>query len=341
VTDSRGTVDETKTGQLTNEASFDENTILTAPAQQPEGTSQSPSRSYISRHWHGECSLAQSFWINTILVNLLLGVLATLEANMPVERFAVSPKVVGAFFLSKMGLLYAVSFWQLIGLWRSARAHFGRTQRSFWSGAVQVLVVLAVLGHARFFATTALPLITDFGQIALGQDDFGDYTVRVILGGHEIAVEGPIGFGVTEEVKRHLDRNPEVKIIRLDSLGGWMAEAHMLGRLIETRQLSTYTSQGCFSACTSAFIAGNRRILNPEARLGFHQGQVGRVTSIDLASRSIETEKAYFLSHGVKKDFVKKAFSTPYEKMWIPLPGELLLARVVTHVSTDTADLED
>jgi hypothetical protein len=142
-------------------------------------------------------------------------------------------------------------------------------------------------------------------------------------------------------VKRHFDRNPDVQIIRLDSPGGWMAEAHLLGQWIESRQLSTYTSRGCFSACTSAFIAGRRRILNPEARLGFHQGQAGRVKSVGLANGSIEKEKAYFLSHGVKKDFVEKAFSTPYEKMWIPLPGELLLARVVTHVSTDTADLED
>ena len=164
-----------------------------------------------------------------------------------------------------------ITIWQYVGLWRSARSHIVKTKRSFWARTTQIIAVIGAIASVNIFIGTAWPQVTQYSRIAFGLDDFGGFTVRVIRQGKEMEVIGGMAFGVTEEVKRLLDANPEVRVIHLNSIGGRIAEARVLRQLIQSRNLITYSSRGCLSACASAFMGGRIRILNRNAQLGFHQ----------------------------------------------------------------------
>jgi hypothetical protein len=194
------------------------------------------------------------------------------------------------------------------------------------------MAVVGCLVNVNTFAGTAWPQIAQYGQIVFGLGDYGGFTVRVIRQGKEMEVIGGMAFGLTEEVKRLLDANPEVRVIHLNSIGGRIAEARVLRQLIQTRNLITYSSRGCQSACASAFMGGQIRILNRNVRLGLHQPSFPGLTPTQIENE-IEGERKYFLSRGVDKAFVQKAFSTPSKEMWTPSPEELLRARVITQIS--------
>src|SRR5439155_11997846 len=97
------------------------------------------------------------------------------------------------------------------------------------------------------------------------------YTLRLLRQNTELEVSGGIGFGLTDEVKRYLDAYPGIQVIHLNSIGGRIVEAHKLRDLIASRKLTTYSSEGCLSACATAFLGGVVRVLHEDARLGFHQ----------------------------------------------------------------------
>ena len=89
-----------------------------------------PRRSYLVRHWRGELSLPVSYWINSCLstiavfavfscVGLLVG-----PADSPLG-FAIVISVAWLF-------LIVATLWQLVGVWRSAGKHRGRSGKGFW-----------------------------------------------------------------------------------------------------------------------------------------------------------------------------------------------------------------
>ncbi|MDN5942986.1 MAG: hypothetical protein L0H94_13970 [Nitrospira sp.] len=290
-------------------------------------------KSYIRRHWQGELPLGQSYWVNTVLLSFLFQVpWYGVKGNYFDAWITASPRIVGGFFVIYLVLLLVITIWQYVGLWRSARSHIAKTKRSFWARTTQIIVVIGVIASVNVFIGTAWPQIKEFSQIVFGFGDYGGFTVRVIRQGKEIEVIGGMAFGLTEEVKRQLDANPEVRVIHLNSIGGRIAEARVLRQLIQTRNLITYSSRGCQSACASAFMGGQIRILNRNARLGFHQPSFAGLTPAQIENE-IEEERKYFLSRGVDTAFVQKAFSTPNKEMWTPSPEELLAARVIRQIS--------
>jgi hypothetical protein len=102
-------------------------------------------RNYFARHWRGDLSLALSFWINGVLVNLVTVAVALvpiiyLERNPQDGNLTILALAV--FFIVAGALL---GIWQLVGIWRSASHHVLRGGRKFWSIAAKVVVVLASL----------------------------------------------------------------------------------------------------------------------------------------------------------------------------------------------------
>lgn len=102
-------------------------------------------RNYFVRHWRGDLSLAVSFWINGVLVNLVL-IAVALVPIIYIER---NPQAANLTILALAGLFFVawilLWIWQLVGVWRSASHHVLRGGRKFWAVAAKVIVVLAVL----------------------------------------------------------------------------------------------------------------------------------------------------------------------------------------------------
>lgn len=284
---------------------------------------------FFIRHWRGELSLAVSFWVNYFLLSLAF----FLARWVPyVDYF--DDKVRAAIALELV--IYAVAAlalpWQVVGVWRSASRRIRSANKRLWSRTAQGLVTLGVflpLSMVVWLVLAEAPLL---GGIAQALFKPHEYEVTFSDGGNVVTVSGYIEFGLTKQVGRYLDQNPQVAVIRLESRGGRESEALQLGHLIKARRVGTYVSSYCHSACTYVFIAGNVRIIQKDARLGFHKGNF---------QSNQEQEKRFFLSQSVDKAFAEKAFAVPHEALWYPSVDELIQAGVVTHVEDgDSAQLK-
>lgn len=287
-------------------------------------------KSYFTRHWRGELSLVTSYWINTALVSAVLT--ASLTAVLQGVDITHWPKVFSLIVLAMWAILYIVTPWQIVGCWRSSANHERKTSRVFWPRVVQVLLVLGTIQSVYVFFSMAWPQVNVYMKIVLESASYTKYTIRVLRQGTEIGVSGGIKFGLTDDIRKHLDANPSIRVIHLNSIGGWVVETRKLRDLIRSKQLITYSSSGCSSACVWAFMGGNVRVLHKNAKLGFHRPTYPGISSSELA-RLIEADKRFFISAGVDASFVKKAFSTPNQDMWEPSADELLKAHVITQVS--------
>lgn len=77
-------------------------------------------------------------------------------------------------------------------------------------------------------------------------------------------------------------------------------------------------------------MAGRTRILKSGAKLGFHAYHFPGVQQAEI-QREIEKDKAYFVSRGIRKEFLSKAFATGSSTLWFPTQQELISNGVITH----------
>lgn len=104
-------------------------------------------QAWVRDHWHGDLSLAESFWINIFFVNLGASI---------VWRYVILPFSGGVLW----GIFSAgVSVWQLVGLWRSASKNGER--QPLWSAVVKGLCVMNVV---LFVVVLLVGLVGGFGE---------------------------------------------------------------------------------------------------------------------------------------------------------------------------------
>ena len=99
----------------------------------------------------------------------------------------------------------------------------------------------------------------EFTKISTKTDQFSEYNIQV-LNEEEIVLSGYMAFGIDKYIKKILDNNKNIRLIQLNSAGGRIGPARNLAKLIEERNLITYTT-GCHSACLYPFMAGSQRII--------------------------------------------------------------------------------
>jgi hypothetical protein len=288
---------------------------------------KTPPISYWARHWRGALSLPVSFWINgnalsAALVALVMATAST-DAASELPRWFSAAGV--AYWLS----LLLLTVWQLVGVWRSAANHLAHGKSRCWGRLAQGMVIFGIFASIISLTTAGLPQSIEFAQLALGRDPVGSYQLRLSRDATEIEVSGAIVFGLTEEIARTLRTQPAVKMIVLNSHGGRVGEARKLRDFITARKLTTFTSAGCFSACTLAYAAGERRLIGKNASLGFHQYAFPGVQQ-SAFHRQYEKDKSDWLARGFDRAFIERAYATPHEDLWQPEHRELFTARFVT-----------
>lgn len=292
------------------------------------------SNNFVARHWRGEYPLWVSYWIVNvagsasyiIVLIFAAAILYSSDDDNPVPRFF-------AFVAVWLGVL-PIATWQVVGLWRSAtrytvlRANLGKG--SIWAGLAKLIVILGVLRMLAAGVTNVVPQSVDLWRMAFEDDpDVGEYSVRVMRDGTEAEVSGGIKYGLTNALAKALDASPQIHVIHLDSRGGRGGEGEKLFEFIRERQLDTYVSSVCVSACSMAFAGGRHRYLLSGATLGFHQGGRPGVNPID---RGDALQRRIFRSAGVSDAFINRALSTPFENVWTPSEDILLKSKIVTEV---------
>lgn len=283
--------------------------------------------SYIGKHWRGELSLGISFWVNFFLLNIGIRIIEIWFTKVPpIEHPVTAAWITTLYITITLAIVYP---WQIIGLWRSCNANKILTRKWFWPHAVKNLIVLSFI-ITLININTSWPLYKYLGELAFVEDEFGNFKVQVIKDGSFIHVRGGLGFGVSEEVAELVKRYPDLQGIILDSNGGRIYEGRELSKLILINGLDTYSLEGCYSACMTAFISGKKRYLGKGANLAFHQYRINQALEPYF---DIDTEQTLdlrvFYQQGINKDFLDRLFITTNRELWYPTIEEMLNAGVI------------
>lgn len=290
---------------------------------------------YFQKHWRGELSLPVSFWVNLFLVNVFLNFFIAWLGH---DIFIKNPVILARFFTISCALeLLFIYPWQIIGLWRSCKRYIRISGKTFWARAVQVLIILgivATLGNLNLNWS----LYKGNYHLAFIRDEFANYTLKLEKNNTLLHLQGNLGFGVSKEVSKILKNNPGIEGIILDSSGGRIYEGRKLAKLITKYSLNTYSLEGCYSAATISFIAGEKRFLGIGANLAYHQyqNQEGFDSSISLKAEQSK-DILFFQQQGVKDEFTKKMFNTPSNDFWYPTIDEMINANVI-HGTVNPSD---
>jgi len=237
----------------------------------------------------------------------------------------------GGVLLIVKGVLPAgVAFWFLVGLWRSSlRYIYERGRPMIWMypaiGTTVVVWLFIVNGSLIWH------LIATGKHLIDSKTGMDSFTIHVVNDGKELILDGIFDAGLSRELRAKLAQSPAVKVIHLESGGGFISEGVAVATIIEEYRLQTYTAVECSSACVIAFSAGTQRFLGENGKLGFHSASIGTLSGKDRDFINDEFIAA-FENRGVNPSFASQAISYEPDAMWYPSHDELLVSGVVDSI---------
>jgi len=308
---------------------------ISVPATAPR---QSRRTNYVARHWRGEFSLSVSCWVNGVLGNIAVVLAVGFFLRGASFKDEVQPEIALLAIVAVWTSVLIVATWQLVGVWRAASAYSNtattnpkKVIRAHWGRMAKLVVCIAILRIGGQFFTAAIPQITEYVRIYGEDEEIGKHRFEVLNGGQELEFTGGITVGTAEEFERYFDSLNGLRTVRLTSNGGRVSEARRIAKLINKRNLTTYVPTYCVSACTDIFLGGRQRLIDPGARLGFHQAYFPGMSE-EYRKQMIADGVRRLTSLGISWGFAQKARTTPPGKMWYPSISVLLGEHIVTNV---------
>jgi hypothetical protein len=222
---------------------------------------------YIGRHWRGELSLPQSYWVNGVLLllpfNIYFKVLGAIYTATPPEN---ALAIVYNIYLPALALL-PVQVWVGVGIWRSAGVRIAQG-RLGWAWVARLVVIgnTLVLAFSFLVALRQSPSLYDTYEFE--QHAFASVTTK----GDLVTFRGTITAKSGDDLAAALG-NPAVKRLWIrGSNGGVVRSAIHAAQVIQLRGLTIIATTQCDSACTILFAAAAKRIATSTTALGFHRG---------------------------------------------------------------------
>lgn len=286
---------------------------------------------YIARHWRGEFSLAQSYWVNGVLIGLPFSVYFRLADSVWQDDFVQSPTTfIEAVFLPFTA--YCILFvWQGVGIWRSAGRRI-EEGKAGWSWVARIVVVVNAcvmlanivtylsITHMIFQAAqeerAAVFTVTDHGSYVVFRGEITDKSARAL---------------------EALLAKPAVKRLVLDgSNGGFVQPSLRLAQIIKDRDLMVVAIGHCESMCTMLLAAGGERAMAPATIMGFHRPTIIGSTETAEGWDAVEHD---FEEAGVDSDFIAKmaAHAGPTD-IWEPTIREMIDAGLITRIFNDDSN---
>ena len=293
---------------------------------------------FITRHWRGELPLWVSYWVigfgGTFAARLAI---LAVENGLPRTPIG-TEAVYFAEFVVTWVIALSVAVWQVVGTWRSATrnaaARRAAGRRPVWATLAKAVMVVSVVATAVQVLRAGVPQAIDvYEAVILGDPDLPVFDIRVMRQGREAEFNGGIRLGAAEALRETLDRNPNLEVLHLTSIGGRFVEAEKMYALVRARGLNTYVPWNCESACTLVLAAGRQRWVDPDATIGFHGPSFGAFDQLAAEEGTREWRRS-LVDAGYEPAFVDRGIAIPAEEMWHPTHDELRAARVIT----DTAD---
>ncbi|WP_394171317.1 hypothetical protein [Saccharospirillum alexandrii] len=279
---------------------------------------------YIRRHWQGEYSLVRAFWVNFVVLNVVV----TVALVVPIAfQWIKHPVYQSRWQIFGMGFVMLVVYpWQLVGLVRTSHRVWVDEQKSLGPILVIGVILVSFLNQVQTFKEE-LPTYREHWVNGFQPDPLANYHIAVLGERNLIHLEGFFGFGMTREIEdliEELEEPEAIEGIVLDSGGGRLYEGRALAKLIERHQWDTFSAVGCNSACPLAFVAGSNRTLGRGARLGFHQ-YTNPITGESLSSEDKEyvVDRQHYAERGIDRTAIDRMFEVPPGELWWPTLEEL------------------
>lgn len=114
-------------------------------------------------------------------------------------------------------------------------------------------------------------------------------------------------------------RTSGAPLLILDSAGGLVSEAQMVGYYLRSNNLNTMAGEHCASACTFALAGGVARLAAPSSRIGLHRSQLlGGGGSLEDGQQLTANYLRYFRSMDVDPEVVAIAGHVSSDSMrWL------------------------
>lgn len=276
-------------------------------------------------HWNGSYSLPRTYWINNFLFGNIAAITIFILAQALPES-EMSLQLISLVGILSALLIFAISIWCAVGVWRSAEAHPKRGGSATWAGLAKLAVIVAFLGTASEYSRL-MPRIIENVQLAMGGDSLGEET-EISLSGNQLSISGYLTSGSSLRVAEFLDESPNLERVVLSSAGGRMIEGNRIADLIRDHSLDTHVDGACASACTLALLAGLNRSASFGSSVGFHQPSVPSSTP-EEQSEMIEDLRSDYRDAGLSFSFIRQALAADPNDMWYPSEFELFEAGVL------------
>lgn len=157
-------------------------------------------------------------------------------------------------------------------------------------------------------------------------------TLTVVEAGAAVLLEGTIAPGDVDRITKQLtDLAPDAQKVFLNSPGGSVGDALLLGRTLRDREIETAMRAGdiCYSACPYLLAAGVTRDIPDTASVGVHQHTFGENTllpafiAIEDIQRGQGEVMAYLDRMGIDPLMMQHALVTPPDEIYVFVPEEL------------------
>ena len=279
--------------------------------------------SYIQRHWRGEHGLAQSFWINNVLLATPMSLFVTgLMSWIGAKGEHLQANAIAV--LVAWPVLVAIATWSCVGTWRSAGRFWAEHRPRIWVWGARLEIILTMTQLSFSLVVAFLPDLPMYWQMARGIDPIGRTEFHLAEDGSTVRIEGPIGMGDATRLATLMKAQPQLQRFELQSPGGRLYEAERMAEMIAGRSgASAWVVEHCESACTLLFLAAPSRQLMPEARLGFHRASSGTYNPVFDELANQELEKTY-RKLNLPDYFISRTLKTPSRSMWHPSMDELI-----------------
>lgn len=287
---------------------------------------------FIRKHWQGYQPLYFSFWVNFILITLVYNGIESLVRNDFWQITIGFPLLISYLVLSRL----VVFPWQVVGLLRCCEKHFLDHGQTLLIRGIQGLVIVVIIMNAVGVIDTlhwyklAQKQALEEARIS----ETRNYSLSLQKNATLIYLNGTLDFGITSSMEAMLIKNSGIRGIVLSSIGGMVSEGRGIFRLIDQYRLDTFVYGECSSACALAFIAGNKRYMAANARLGFHQydlQQETRFQPVDVIEAQKHDLKLLRKKH-ISSQFLEQVFKQPSHLIWFPTVRELLESGVINAI---------
>lgn len=281
---------------------------------------------YIKDHWRGNHSLARSYWINWIVLGLLIG-FASIWIGERLGQQQAKSAILNSILIVLVVLI--IWIWQLVGLWRSSNNHIYKTGRTFWPSIAKLIVIIGALSGGSTFITTISDLSNSL--TALRDPKMTDYKIER-LGDTDLILSGAINSNSVSEVIFAL-KDLDIEIFRVNSGGGLVQPAIKLAHYIEDNEFMVMAEGQCISACIYLLAASPYPSIYPDTQVTFHRTEP--LTEYKTPEIQAEFEKNSELADQALADFgiPNWALKTAQrQQLWTPSLNQLIEMELVKFV---------